>query len=429
MIRRISLVNQESLDALKLAQYTSYFKKPLYQGYAFSQFPQTIVNLLTKQSKGGLPKSAIASSYGDYDGVVLFLIDGFGWEFFQTYLPSCPFLQRVVEEGVVSKISSQFPSTTAAHVTTIHTGLNVGETGIYEWFYYEPLIKKIITPLLFSYAGDKSADRLTPKYEPKQIFSFKTLYQTLLSYHIASYVFQSDKIAYSSYSKALCEAATIVPYTTFSSALDSLVELCCNPQKTPFYAFVYLADIDSMGHRHGISSDFFSHAVMDCWNLIETNFWQPLRRSGKRIAALFTADHGMSPVDPDQTLYLNQFAPSVLPAIKKDDEGRMLAPAGSCRDLFLHVQEEKILETASFLEKKLKGVADVVLTKKMREEGFFGKTSERLQQRIGDLVILPYYKEAIWWFEKNRFEQHFFAAHGGLTSQEMESICLFLPHM
>ncbi|MEK7339765.1 MAG: alkaline phosphatase family protein, partial [Verrucomicrobiota bacterium] len=195
------------------------------------------------------------------------------------------------------------------------------------------------------------------------------------------------------------------------------------------FCFVFLADIESMGHRFGIASDFFSNAVIDCWKLIENHYWTPLRKSGKRIATLFTADHGMSPVDPDKTLYLNNSFPSILPALKKDTQGRILAPSGSCRDLFLHVQEEKLLEIASFLEKKLKGIADVVLTKKMMKEGFFGVASERLQQRIANLVILPYYKEAVWWFEKNRFEQHFFAAHGGLTPQEMESICLFLPHV
>lgn len=251
------MINQESLDALKLAQYTSYFKRPLYQGYAFSQFPQTVINLLTKETKGGMPKLAVADSYGSYDGVVLFLIDGFGWEFFEAFLSRCPFLKRVVKEGVVSKISSQFPSTTAAHVTSIHTGLNVGHTGIYEWFYYEPIVQKIITPLLFSYAGDKSLDRLKPQYDPKDIFPFKTFYQKLLSYNIASYVFQDEKIAHSSYSKALCQGATMLPFATFPSALDSLVDLCCGPKKTPFYCFVYFADIDSMGHRYGITSDFF----------------------------------------------------------------------------------------------------------------------------------------------------------------------------
>lgn len=422
------MINQESIDTLKIAQYSPCFKRPIYQGYAFSQIPQTIINLLTQENKEGLPKLAVADSYGSYDGVVLFLIDGFGWEFFEKFSPSCPFLRRIIKEGVVSKISSQFPSTTAAHITTIHTGLNVGHTGIYEWFYYEPVVRKMIAPLLFSYAGDLSSDRLRSQYDPKDIFPFKTFYQKLLSYNITSFIWQDEKIAHSSYSKALCQGATMMPYTTFLSALRSLVDICCNSKKSPFYCFVYLSDVDSMGHRHGIASDYFSRAITDCWKLIETDFWKPLRKSSKRIATLFTADHGMSPVDPHQTLYVNKAFPDILSAMKKDFQGRILAPAGSCRDLFLHVQEEKLMEITSFLSKSLEGRAKVIPTKKLVEEGFFGGVSDRLQQRIGNLVILPYFNEAVWWFEKKRFEQHFFAAHGGLSPQEMESICLFISH-
>lgn len=308
---------------------------------------------------------------------------------------SCPFLKRVIKEGVVSKISSQFPSTTAGHVTTVHTGLNVGHTGIYEWFYYELIVQKMIAPLLFSYAGDLSSDRLRPQYDPKDIFPFTTFYHKLLSYKVTSFIWQNKKIAHSSYSRTLCQGATIMPYTAFSSALDSLVDMCCNSKQKPFYCFVYLGDIDSIGHQHGIASDYFSRAIIDCWNLIETNFWDPLRKANKRIATLFTADHGMSPVDPHQTLYINKTFPSILSAMKKDFQGRILAPASSCRDLFLHVQEERLIEITSFLRKSLEGKADVIPSKKLVDEGFFGGISDRLQQRIGNLVILPYFNEAV----------------------------------
>jgi predicted AlkP superfamily pyrophosphatase or phosphodiesterase len=69
--------------------------------------------------------------------VVLFFIDAFGWRFFEKF-QDAPFLKRMAKQGSIEKITSQFPSTTAAHVTTIHTGLPVGESGVYEWFYYEP---------------------------------------------------------------------------------------------------------------------------------------------------------------------------------------------------------------------------------------------------------------------------------------------------
>ena len=54
--------------------------------------------------------------------------------------------------------------------------------------------------------------------------------------------------------------------------------------------------------------------------------------------------------------------------------------------------------------------------------------SENLRSRIGNLVILPYYGESVWWYEKNRFEQNMLGHHGGLTRQEMEipllALCL-----
>ena len=54
---------------------------------------------------------------------------------------------------MVEKLTAQFPSTTAAQITTIHTGQTVGEHGLFEWNYYEPVLDAVIAPLLFSFAG------------------------------------------------------------------------------------------------------------------------------------------------------------------------------------------------------------------------------------------------------------------------------------
>jgi hypothetical protein len=39
--------------------------------------------------------------------------------------------------------------------------------------------------------------------------------------------------------------------------------------------------------------------------------------------------------------------------------------------------------------------------------------------RLGNLVILPYEQESVWWYEKG-FEQKHYGHHGGLTPQEAE---------
>ena len=78
----------------------------------------------------GIPnriKEAFAT--GNYDAVVLFLVDAFGWRFFERFQEAA-FIKRIAKHGKIEKLISQFPSTTAAHLTTIHTGWNVGQSGV-----------------------------------------------------------------------------------------------------------------------------------------------------------------------------------------------------------------------------------------------------------------------------------------------------------
>ena len=88
------------------------FIKPRYDERGFAGLPDRIKNEF---------------SSGNYDAIILFLVDGFGWRFFERF-QDAPFLKRMSKHGRVEKLISQFPSTTAAHLTTIHTGWNVGQT-------------------------------------------------------------------------------------------------------------------------------------------------------------------------------------------------------------------------------------------------------------------------------------------------------------
>jgi predicted AlkP superfamily pyrophosphatase or phosphodiesterase len=423
------MINAKSLAALKKARWTSHFNRPLYENYAFSCLPSTISKLLTGKGTKALSADTVGGSFEKFDGAILFLIDGFGWKFFEDYFSKHPFLNRFAQEGVASKISSEFPSTTAAHITSINTGKEVGETGIYEWFYYEPLVDRMIAPLLFSYAGDhESGTLLKDGYDAAKIFPFETIYQKLAKKGVQSVVMQQEGIAHSPYSKAMLAGTEVIPFAHFPEGLDALVERCKRPFKAPTYFFVYFGDIDGMGHRHGISSPQFSDAIDFCWNSIETRFWQKLSSCPNKTAVMFTADHGMIPVNPKTTILLNKECPELSRMVKKNRAGLSLVPAGSCRDFFMHIKEEELGQAQSLLKKQLKGMADVVYVEELLAEKFFGSkpASKRLKDRIGNLVVLPYRNESVfWWFEKHRLEQHFYAAHGGLTPDEIESIFLF----
>ena len=136
------------------------FIRPKYGERCFSDLPLLVHSLLTGQPEAISHLDSTNGLANQYDAVVFLFVDSFGWRFFERFADTHPFLQRFQQEGVVARWTSQFPSTTTAHVTAIHTGLPVSQSGMYEWTYYEPQLDALISPLLFSFAGTKYRDTL-----------------------------------------------------------------------------------------------------------------------------------------------------------------------------------------------------------------------------------------------------------------------------
>jgi hypothetical protein len=62
-----------------------------------------------------------------------------------------------------------------------------------------------------------------------------------------------------------------------------------------------------------------------------------------------------------------------------------------------------------------------VKTETLIHAGYFGeKISTHFRERVANLVVLSYRYQAVWWFEKEKYEMKYFGHHGGLTPQEME---------
>ena len=193
--------------------------------------------------------------------MILFFIDAFGWRFFERYADDYPLLRRIIDEGYVTKLTSQFPSTTAAHVTAIHTGLPVDQSGVFEWFYYEPTIDALIAPLTFSFAGDREAGTLLRAgVKPQDIFPYpiKTLYSRLATWECTP-VHQDAAFTPSPHGAIAFNGAEVIPFPNLAT-----VSLPWRPrqrQKCPSYDFLYFSGIDSAGHEHGPTSPQFDAAV------------------------------------------------------------------------------------------------------------------------------------------------------------------------
>ncbi len=408
------------------------FIRPAYGGRCFADLPATIRAWLGDGAPA-LDPAMIAGLPERYETVIFLFVDAFGWRFFEPRRGHDPLLRAIDAEGRVARLTSQFPSTTAAHVTAIHTGLPVGHSGVFEWYYYEPQLDELIAPLLFSFAGDEDRETLADAgIDIRAIFprDAPTIYESLHAVGVQSYVFQPRSFAFSTPSRYAARGATIMPYQTLAEGLVNL-RLRVEAQAGPSYFFLYYPAFDALAHEYGPESPQATAELdLTLW-LIERFLRQPLAGRLKNALLVITADHGQVAIDPATTIYLNTDPAlrGVERFLRTNRRGRALAPAGSARDMFLYIQPGLIDEAQRWLEARLDGRAVVARVADLIAAGYFGPlpVCAELPPRAGDLVILPVAGESVWWYEKDRFEQRFRGHHGGLTPDEVEIPLLLYP--
>ena len=250
---------------------------------SFADIPSYLERLFTGEgaSLPGLPERA--------DRVVVVLLDAFGRVFLERFADH-PLVRRLA----VCDLDSQFPSTTAAHVTTMHTGLPVAAHGLYEWNVYEPSLDRVITPLPFSFAGDRAPDTLRGVIDPRDLVpSEPCLYERLADHGVVSFVHQPDAFSPSTFDGAVIRSAEVRPYREFADALTDALRSVRACERG--YAYVYLHAIDLVGHLSGPSSADFAASIRSALDAVEAAL---VRAAGDDVLVLMTADHGQIDVDP-----------------------------------------------------------------------------------------------------------------------------------
>ncbi len=404
-------------------QLDPHFIPPVYDGHCFSAIPPSIAGLLTGQQPILLSPETLPDRAAPYGAVVLFVIDGFGWRFIEQYAEQCPALQRFLKYGRANRFTTQFPSTTAAHITSLHTGQEVGRHGVYEWQYYEPEVDAVVVPLLYSWAGTKDREQLRKaKVDPKRILPTHTIYQDLAEFGIRATIFQHREYLQSTYTDALMAGAQTAGYRSLAEALVNARRALAKAEGLAYF-LLYYDRIDGLAHEYGPNSPHVAAEIDLFLTALERHFLAPLAPQQDTLV-LLTADHGMMETDPATCIYINRDGrfKGYERYLVQNGKGKPREPAGSVRDYFLYVEEALLAEAQAFFAERLAGIAQVARTADLVEAGFFGSEppSDVLRARLGNLVILPYHGEAVWWYEKDRFEQRFYGHHGGLTRQEME---------
>lgn len=400
------------------------FIYPFYAEYCFSNIPSTIFKALGVKTERTVLPSKLINERLEIQGtnkVILLIIDGFGYDQWLHYHNQHGFLAKFTKRGVVSPITTVFPSTTANAITTINTGLTPQEHGLPEWYVYFREIDMIVNTVNFKPLGSKRQDELLEMgVNPKILYDGNTIYQTLRKEDVKTFTFINESNAYTAYSKLIFKGSTIKPAINNSDLIIRLRKHL-EKEKGPAYYYVYLGSLDSIEHEYGPHTQEYYSELSSISFLLEKELMEKTNeKTAKESLLIVTADHGQLNVNPRETIYLNRYS-KLIQKIQKSIDGKAILPTGSPRDVFLHIKPEKVQEVRGFLSQKLGEKAEVIEIEEAIERGLFGigKPKDEFFNRIGNLLILPHKNHTIWYEHPKGRKFDLLGHHGGLSREEM----------
>lgn len=216
------------------------------------------------QDNVGLPKAKRA---------VVVLIDGLGWHNLHTRSDLAPFMMK---QFTHVKGQSTHPSTTAANIPFLGTGVHPGQTAMAGYTVRNPETGKRMN--LISWAGGGNPldwQRVPTIFERMGQAEFDTA-------HVSTWRFEQSALT-----QAALRGATYYAAETLDERVTTTVQLMREGRAT--LAYLYWADLDAVGHLRGWKTPE--------WDQELSNIDHQLTRLVQDLPAdtlvIVTADHGM----------------------------------------------------------------------------------------------------------------------------------------
>jgi predicted AlkP superfamily pyrophosphatase or phosphodiesterase len=174
------------------------------------------------------------------------------------------------------------------------------------------------------------------------------------------------------------------------------------------FFYVYMDEVDTTCHRYGPFSpqqDAQLENISDC---LSRELGELSEDVAENTTVVFTADHGQVEVSDYIDLYDH--------GIEEDLEvrnGDTISPCGTKRAVFLHLKDER----EGAVRRKLSDLNLRIYTPdEAIDAGLFGdgEVSDRLRERVGDLLLVPEGREAVWYGDMDKT-----GVHGGMHENEM----------
>ena len=338
----------------------------------------------------GSPLGASPLQLPEAPAYVVFLIDGLGARLLERYAHAAPFLSSLLNEDALG--TAGVPSTTATSLTSFGTGLPPGAHGLVGFTSRVPGTDRLLNALAWS----KDVDPL--EWQPH-----RPALQLLAEAGATVTVVNKREFAGTGLTVASQRGATYVGADKAGERIATAVQAA--GERTSL-TYLYDADLDWTGHRHGIASAHWLQQLA----MIDAEAEQLREALPSSARLLVVADHGMvdspaeSRIDVDEHPELRQ--------------GVALL-GGEARFRHLYCAGGAVADVAAAWTEVLGDRAEVLTRDQAIARGWFGTVEPSVLPRLGDVLVASRGDNAILSSLDFPYEVTLVGMHGSLTPDEM----------
>jgi hypothetical protein len=409
------MLNEAIADDLRTDELAPGFIRPAWDDYCFANVPDTVLALLGNEAEvvRPLPEQVFEDVATDIEHVVLVFVDGFGWNHFQRVRDDHSFLTRLAERATVTPLTSNYPSATAAAVSTIHTGRQPVEHGILGWNAHVEELGGYVQTLPFADRERTPLGEVRDDPDPAALLDERTLYERI---DARSVLVQPDGIGDGPYDSQASRGADIINYENAAQAAYRVREQL-ETAAEPTYCYCYLPNVDALSHANGVAHGETDAQLGAVCHAVERELVERLDSAvAERTLLLLTADHGEVDSTPETTVDLGGLA--IEHHLKRDTGGEPIPAVGGPRNLQFHARDGHRDALRAELEDGLAPLDPLVLDRgTILDEKVFGDrtASERFERRCPDVLAVP--NDGFAWYDDGHLSN--VGMHGGMHPDEM----------
>jgi Type I phosphodiesterase / nucleotide pyrophosphatase len=393
----------------------SEFVLPDYEGGSIANLPGQVAAWLEAGPFGGQPLHAewAQAIGGPVTRVVMVLVDALGYQRFRPLLDEPGSAWHWLQQhGVLAPLTSVFPSTTTAALTSLSTGLAPGRHGMlgYEMWLKEFGVTANMIQLRPMAAGRETGSLVDAGLDPATFTRAPILAQHLAAHAVDVHAFLPAFIVGSGLTSMTLGRVRRHPFHAPSDLWPGLRQLLESTPGARQLVWAYWPMVDTLSHQYGPSAEAVDREARSFGEMLREAFLEPLTAAA-RAGTLFVllADHGQVDTPPLPDFNLRGHADFL--------DHLHILPTGENRAAYLHCRPGQVEEAQAYLEQRWPNDFVVVRQEAVMRSGLLGAPlDDRTASRLGELLVLARNGAYLWWAaDENRMR----GRHGSLTRAEM----------